>query len=330
MNSVSLPLVSIVVPVYNVEEYVSECINSLLSQTYPHLEILLVNDGSTDSSGALIETVTDARVRVFHQTNGGLSSARNLGLKYANGEFLCFVDSDDVVREDFVEQLVNAAIAHDCDLVICNLISFSDDSVPNLTSQPTRARLVSSDEAIDSLYRSDSLVRYTVSVTKLYHRNLYTLLNFPDGRLHEDVATALPVILNAHQICELDGILYFYRDNPRSIMNSPSWAHLDGLVFYEEHYRTLSELGHPAADQARLASFKTAMANLVEFSRDPDKNSTARFQRLLSHMQWLARRLELDSLRPRDSAVVIATRVCPQSAVFLYATALDIKEKLTH
>lgn len=325
----SRPLVSLVVPVYNVEEYVSACVNSLLTQTYPHLEILLVNDGSTDSSGAIIDTFTDPRVRVFHQTNGGLSRARNLGLSYANGDYLCFIDSDDVVREDFVEQLVDAALSYDCDLVICDLTSFNDDSIPNLTKQPATARLVSTDGAIDSLYTNDSLVRYTVSVTKLYHRDLYSVLRFPFGKLHEDVATALPVILNARRICEVDAVLYFYRDNPQSITNSSSWAHLDGLVFYEEHYRTLSKLGHSAAEQARLAAFKTALSNLVEFSRDSDKKSSVRFQKLVHHSRWLAHRLETDFLRPRDAAVVLTARAYPQFAVFVYKIALAIKEKLS-
>lgn len=329
MDKLSRPLVSIVVPVYNVEEYVSACVNSLLAQTYPHLEILLVNDGSTDSSGRIIDSITDPRVRIFHQENGGLSSARNLGIHQATGDYLCFIDSDDVVREDFVEQLLDAALTYDCDLAICNLTSFSDDRVPDLTKQPATAGLVQTDAAIDSLYRSDSLVRYTVSVTKLYHRDLFTVLRFPYGKLHEDVATALPVILNARRICEVNSVLYFYRDNPQSIMNSPSWAHLDGLVFYEEHYRMLSELGHDAAENARLAAFKTAMSNLVEFSRDPDKRSTVRFQRLLSHTRWIARRLEIDSLRPRDAVVVLATRAYPHLAVFMYASALGIKEKLS-
>lgn len=329
MDSGSRPLVSVIVPIYNVEEYVSACVNSLLAQTYPHLEILLINDGSTDSSGAIIDALGDPRIRIFHKANGGLSSARNYGLERANGEFLCFVDSDDVVRQDFVEEMVKAAVTFDSDLVICDLVSFNDDNIPGLTGQAGTVRSVSTDQAINSLYSNDSLVRYTVAVTKLYHRDLFTVLRFPRGRLHEDVATSLPVILNARQICEVDSILYFYRDNPRSIMNSPSWAHLDGLVFYEDHYRTLADLGHPGAQLARLASFKTAMSNLVEFSRDPEKNSTVRFKRLLAHSRWIAQRLELGALRPRDAAVVLATRACPQFAMFTYAAAIDVKKKLS-
>ncbi|MDO5728176.1 MAG: glycosyltransferase [Actinomycetaceae bacterium] len=321
----SQPLVSVVVPVYNVEDYVSTCVDSLLSQTYPNLEILLVDDGSTDKSGSIIDTFSDPRLRVFHQENGGLSSARNFGLEHANGEFLCFVDSDDVVREDFVESMLNVALVNDCDLVICDLIGFVDEQPPSLDRQPVIAHPIARDDAIDCLYQSDSLVRFTVAVTKLYRQDLYTTLRFPHGKLHEDVAVALPIILSSHRIYELDSALYFYRDNPRSIMNSPSWAHLDGLVFYEEHYRTLEKMGHPAAKSAQLAAFKTAISNLVDFSRDQDKKSTKRFHHLLSHVQYLARRIEVHGLRPRDVALVLVTRVCPRTAISIYTVALHVR-----
>ena len=121
MKECSKPLVSIIVPVYQVKNYVGECVESLLRQTYTNLEILLVDDGSTDGSGAICDEYArgDNRIRVIHQENQGLSSARNTGLDQAKGEYVAFVDSDDAVRLDYIETLYDLADRYQADIAVC-------------------------------------------------------------------------------------------------------------------------------------------------------------------------------------------------------------------
>ena len=121
-------LISIIVPVYNVEKYLERCINSLISQTYNNIEILLIDDGSTDKSGKIIDEMClkDDRLKVFHKKNGGVSSARNYGLKKSNGKFVTFVDSDDYVDKDYIKVLAKYQSEGDYDIVISNAIDFNE------------------------------------------------------------------------------------------------------------------------------------------------------------------------------------------------------------
>lgn len=319
------PLVSVIVPVYNVAPYVQQCIDSILCQTYSNLDVILVNDGSTDDSGNIIEAVDDPRVRTFHQSNGGLSSARNTGLSYANGDYFCFVDSDDVIRQDYVGTLVDAALETNADLAIGGLARFDDSTPPRLEPTISHYTMVRQDDAVNALYSSKKLVKYTVAWTKLYHASLRPVVHFPLGKLHEDVAVALDVMLEARSIVEVDAELYLYRDNPRSIMNNPSWRHLDGLIFYEEHWKTLRSCSHPGADLALVAAFKTALGNLVDFSKDPNKLITSRFHRLVKHTRYLARKIPVATLSAKDRAVVLTMRIAPYSAIGIYRVSLSLR-----
>ena len=124
------PLISIIIPVYNVEKYLSECIESVINQTYKNLEIILVNDGSTDSCPQICEeyAAKDNRIKVIHKKNGGLSDARNIGLKQATGALISFVDSDDLLSLDFCQRLLDALIESDADIVECDFVKFEEET----------------------------------------------------------------------------------------------------------------------------------------------------------------------------------------------------------
>ena len=125
-------LVSIIVPVYNVEDYLTECIESAIKQTYHNLEIILVDDGSTDTSGKICDMYAckDDRIKVFHKQNGGLSDARNTGIEKATGEYIYFLDSDDMLPTGAIEKMRNACVREDADMAIAGVEKFVDDKLP--------------------------------------------------------------------------------------------------------------------------------------------------------------------------------------------------------
>lgn len=324
----SEPLVSVVVPVYNVEKYLRTCLDSVLAQSHKNLQVVVVNDGSVDSSLAIAESYTDPRLEVVSKPNGGLSSARNFGLARARGDYLCFVDSDDSLHPDFVRQLMEGISKLQADLAICGLARFSDDSELSIMNQPgkeARWCLFSQKEAITQLYGGAVLQQLTVAVSKLYPRRIYKNLHFPEGRLHEDVAVALPVMLQSQRVALTRAPFYHYRCNESSIMTTPSWKHIDGIDFYEEHHKLLSDLQLPQAELALLAAFKAGINCLVEYSTDPSYRQDSRYRSLQKRVQKLARRVPLKGLRKIDAATVVTARINIAVATVTYRFALRIK-----
>lgn len=211
-----MPLISIIIPVYNVEKYLSVCLDSVLNQTYKDLEIILVNDGSTDNSGVICDLYArkDNRIKVLHTDNNGVSSARNAGIECANGELICFIDSDDTVEENYIDSLVNTWVEDKSDLVICNI----KDIYPNriISKRKVGSRLT-------GVFREDywkliDLLR--VPVVKLYNKDIIQKYSI---RFPTYIHTAEDQILNfnyyshVNSYSHVDESLYnyFYRNNNR-------------------------------------------------------------------------------------------------------------------
>ncbi len=206
------PLISIVVPVYNVENYILKCLNSLIKQNYKQIEIILVDDGSTDESGKICDEFKekDDRIRVFHKKNGGLSSARNYGIKKAKGDIIAFVDSDDYVKDGFVLDLYRGMQAGNADIVICG---YNNEKPKNETISGKEAtiRLLTKQENID-----------IISWNKLYKKKLFTDNNiiFPEGKKHEDTLTTYKLMSKAKKVTYIDESLYIYVERKGSITAS--------------------------------------------------------------------------------------------------------------
>lgn len=215
------PLISIVIPVYNVAELLGRCVDSVLAQTYQNLEIILIDDGSTDSSRELCDAYArqDSRIRVIHQTNHGLSAARNAGLAAASGEFISFVDSDDAIAPTLIEHLLDPCLAHHLDLSICSFAEFSSN-LPLLDAEPASGTRLTT--IIDTLTNMLLDRGFTVSAWgKLYARSIFHEVHFPVGRLYEDVGTTYRLVLQCDKIAISDSPLYFYYQNPDSITQQP-------------------------------------------------------------------------------------------------------------
>lgn len=208
-------LISVVVPVYNVEKYLNRCIDSILIQTYDNIEILLIDDGSTDGSAQICDKYIkkDKRVKVFHKKNGGLSDARNVGIDISNGKYIMFIDSDDSVEKDIIEYLYKLIIKFNTKMSVCshNIIFNNGEKIKKLGSK--KEELLTDKECIKRmLYHKDI---DTSAWAKLYSRELFYDIRYPKGFLFEDIGTTYKFFLKSKFIaCGYFGKYnYFVRKN---------------------------------------------------------------------------------------------------------------------
>lgn len=213
------PEISVIVPVYKVEKYLNECINSILVQTFAQFELILVDDGSPDSCPALCDAAAlqDDRVRVIHQRNKGLSAARNAGMKIARGKWVAFVDSDDRVMPGYLERMYAAAQKAEPDLVVCDYLCMDENGAGKAKSEKlVRAEQLGREELI----RKMCLTPFAVAWTKLYRREILEKMQFPEGKLYEDAMFAAKLYPTLRKAVCIPEALYCYRCNGASIMHS--------------------------------------------------------------------------------------------------------------
>ena len=217
-----MKLVSIIVPVYNVELYIRECIDSLICQTYKNIEIIIVDDGSTDSSKTICDEFAkkDDRVIVLHKDNGGLSDARNFGMKYAKGDYISFVDSDDFVDNKFISFLMEKMIKFNANISACSFVDYYSDNHKVLKCKKNIEKYYSKEEAFKYLniegYFSDSVCN------KLFRRDLFEEIKFPVSKKYEDRRTIYKLIEKSENICYSSTPLYYYRQREKSIIHETS------------------------------------------------------------------------------------------------------------
>ncbi|MBQ6395958.1 glycosyltransferase, partial [Candidatus Saccharibacteria bacterium] len=223
------PLVSLIVPIYNVADFLPRCLSSISAQAYPALEIILVDDGSTDSSGRLCnEFKTEHKnlnVKLIRQTNRGLSAARNAGIQHASGEYVAFLDADDELIPDAITYLISLALKHSTPISICpHYEQRPNGARKNFNQQQYKTAVLSVEEALRRMLNEQG---FMVSAWgKLYRRELFATVRFPEGKLHEDVSTTYRLFLAAYKKDKAAKItfgatakyLYNLRDN--SITNS--------------------------------------------------------------------------------------------------------------
>lgn len=214
------PLITIIVPVYNVEGYLKKCIESILAQTYKNLQIILVDDGSTDNSGYICEDYAqkDKRISVIHKINGGLSSARNAGIDKAEGEFISCIDSDDYVVADFILTLYQHAMNNDADMVVGNFFYYYENEFKKSHGNGEILKICNTKEAIELIGTGKN---FTGSAWgKLYKKELLANIRYPEGKLCEDQFVIYKLILLCQTVVFDSAALYGYTIRPGSIMSS--------------------------------------------------------------------------------------------------------------
>lgn len=257
-----MPKISVIVPVYKVEAFLSRCVDSILDQTYADFELILVDDGSPDNSGAICEeyAAKDMRIHVIHRQNGGLSAARNTGIDWAfansDSQWLAFVDSDDWVHPEYLRLLLKAVEQEQCLISACGFYRSAGEPLP----EDDRDKILSV-EAEDYYCGEYHDGVTAVAWNKLYHRSLFEKLRYPEGKLHEDEFTTYQAIFAAGSVAVIPARLHAYYQNPNGIMNaqwSPKRMHMleafeNQIAFAQE--RNLSRFLRKAVEGMIYSSY---------------------------------------------------------------------------
>lgn len=264
-----MPLISIIVPVYNAEPYLEECIASLLAQDYSHFEIILVEDGSTDSSPAICRRYADANpgcIKVTVTEGKGLSDARNTGVRAARGSLVTFVDADDKLLPGALSHLTETMNDTGCSVAV-GRFSRKDDCVADSNG---RIKIFDAEDAIiATLYQTDTI--HGSACAKLYRRELVTDI-FPSGRYYEDLQSFATIYLSAGRIAVSDRFVYYYRPNPTSFISTWHEKRLDALWAVDSIRQQLEQ---GSADMRKAAMARSFSAyfnifNLASANRKPE------------------------------------------------------------
>ena len=211
--------VSVIVPVYNVEKYLKQCLDSIVDQTLEDLEIVLVDDGSVDSSGTICDEYAkkDSRIEVIHKINGGLSDARNVGINRANGRYIGFVDSDDYIKEDMYEKLINLIKEYDADISICNLYDVIDGK-EYVRNKDNGIHEYSRIDILKEILLDKNIQSYAWN--KLYKKELFDEIKYPIRKKYEDIGTTFYLFEKCNKIVVTSEPEYYYLKRADSLVNN--------------------------------------------------------------------------------------------------------------
>ena len=258
------PLLSIIVPVYKVENYLQKCIDSILAQTFTDFELILVEDGSPDNCPALCDAAAakDARVRVIHQKNGGLSAARNAGLDVARGAWIGFVDSDDYIAPEMYEALYQAVQSTGADLALCDYAEVDEAGAP---CQSMHVSLSGVELTGQELLKRASGLMVQLAWNKLYRRAIFAQLRYPEGKLNEDLFLIPDICLQTTKAVVVPEVLYYYLQRSGSIMGkSKTLRHYDAAEAAQRYWDCLVE---NAAYDALANAARFTMGNVSRIYR---------------------------------------------------------------
>lgn len=212
------PLISVIVPIYNVETYLLQCVQSIIEQTYKNLEIILVDDGSPDNCPEFCDELQkkDSRIRVIHKKNGGLSSARNAGLEIANGAYISFIDSDDFIDHQMYQSMLECLIENNADIVSCGRNIYAGNKIDRVLYSDRAS--YSPEEAFTEILVGGNLNEAVWD--KLYKSSLFAGIEFPNGEINEDIVIYPKILSRSNKIVNIGESYYFYRSNPQGISKS--------------------------------------------------------------------------------------------------------------
>ncbi|MBC5995846.1 glycosyltransferase [Romboutsia ilealis] len=242
--------ISVIVPVYNAEKYLRECLDSIINQSFKNLQIILVNDGSTDNSGRICEEYSnlDSRIEVIHKENGGASSARNKGLEEAKGRFIAFVDSDDYIKSNMYEVLYNSQIYYSSDISMCSYKEVDEDIISSNVIENKEndynVDIYSGEESIYQLYNHENSINFIIPVNKLYKRELFRNLRYKEGIICEDELIIHELLYRTRKLVYIKDEMYFYRQTSNSVMrNEYGYKRLDTLKVLNERINFFKLMG---------------------------------------------------------------------------------------
>lgn len=275
-------MISVIVPVYNVEPYLRKCLDNVINQTYRDLEILIVDDGSTDDSGRICDEYAeqDERVRVFHTENRGLSCARNLGLDEAQGEWIGFVDSDDWIELDMYECLLSRALETGADVVECEHYKEFDRKTIPVKKQE---QLMTGMEAVRALLKRKLI---NAVWNKLYKRQCFEGIRYPEGRVFEDIATTYRVFADSDLVSTIASPKYHYRWRTDGLAETRHLENLEGCwISNMERYEYLKDKLKEDSYRDLLRTCAEAVARTWENYYGCDKKERDALQKVIDEMR---------------------------------------------
>ncbi|MBO4723020.1 MAG: glycosyltransferase [Muribaculaceae bacterium] len=228
-------MLSVIIPIYNVQDYLARCIDSVLAQTYTDLEIILVDDGSLDTSGDICDEydIDHRNIRVIHKVNGGLSDARNAGLEVAQGKYVTFIDGDDYVHPRFVEELMRTIEQTSAQIAACTWQELKDGDTPHeVNLEKASCKIFSQEEAINTVFYQGELNHSACS--RIFEKQLFDDLRFTEGVLYEDLAIIYPLLRKVEKVALLKAPMYYYMHRTGSILTTMSLRRTHVLDHLEE------------------------------------------------------------------------------------------------
>ena len=295
-NTTDSKLISVIVPVYKVEKYLKKCVDSIISQTYKNLEIILVDDGSPDNCPKLCDEYAkaDKRIKVVHKDNGGLSSARNAGIMVASGELIGFVDSDDYINKNMYKDMYELLMKNNADLCICNYEYIYEDgsSFPTNTPSPIKDEVMSRKQALHKLTDPAGWY-YITAVNKLYKKEILTEDIFPEGKIHEDEFSIHYIMGKCKKVVTTSKTYYHYIQRDGSIMNRRNLAtELDKIEAIMDRYRYFCEIKHPDAKNILRDLYIRLYRSVKDFPAHDKKTAKRREKYLMEIVRTLAGKLD--------------------------------------
>lgn len=280
------PLISVIVPVYKVEKYLGRCIESLINQTYTRLEIILVDDGSTDKCSQLCDEWSgkDARIKSVHKRNGGLSDARNAGMPLAAGEYISFIDSDDYVSNDYFEVMLNTLVSENSDIVECSVVKFYEDNHFEEYHDDLKATSYSAVDGLSGLIAEEPFHQHVWN--KMYKADITLGIPFPFGKLNEDEFWTYQIFGRANRVTKINKTMYFYFQRAESIMGEAyNLRRLDALEGKKYRQEYIDEQFPVLSSQARINLFSSCVfacqAALKYLKKDEKKEAVKRIKTYL-------------------------------------------------
>lgn len=320
-------LVSVIIPVYNVRPFLEEALDSVLNQSYANLEILVIDDGSTDGSGETCDAYAkrDGRVRVIHQENRGLSAARNAGLERMTGEMVAFLDPDDAYDEHAIEAMASAMVREDADMVLCRYTNHA--TTGRLAGRRSkRPNPLIAPGVYDRASALQALADGTINVSvwnKLCKRGVWRDIRFPEGHVYEDISTCMSIFDRCGRVCVIGQVLYNYRTRAGSITHTyRDPAIIDDWIAAYSHYISLVEANTPdlfspkQLTRLRCIQFNGMMIRYIHYSGAVKGDAYA--DDLLRRINERGRNTDVLRFGFRTQAAYCMLRVCPRLLQLVY------------
>ncbi|MBQ6235019.1 MAG: glycosyltransferase family 2 protein [Clostridia bacterium] len=317
-------MISVIVPVYNVEAYLAQCLDSILAQTYHDLEILLIDDGSADRSGSICDAyqAKDERIRVFHTENHGLSAARNVGLDYASGEYILLLDSDDWIDEKTAQILLEYAMQYDADVVSCAY--YSEWKKRRDIEEKIDHPIVLEGRQIMLAHIQEPYLGY-VAWNKLYRKRLFSGVRYPEGRNFEDILTTHRLLGFAEKAVCIPDALFHYRMRAYTISRTYT---MNLMVAYweahDERYQALSK-AYPEYQDALIEECFRAISRMCRWYASFSKTERARGEAVMQEMQSFSKQHERRILQGKHfSFMTKVSCVCMKKRSRVLFTLLNL------